>query len=428
MPRRGSGAPASPARPAAAGDRRAFVRGLLAVGVTAATATHRDAHGTTGGLWGDLDALERPKPLDKALRIIGGPPALGGEPWPTPRDAIVRLSAHRDHDGRPGDLLVLPPYRAGRPQTITNAEVFIKNFRRVRVVGLHLHVTSPFFGWRRQRHPDGTWIGPDGPYRRRKRLLNFTSDVAYLRDVDDVFIEGCHLQVDNDVPGHEVFPTGDGITAFGLGWSDDPLDRFVIQNTRIETMGTHDRDDEDNRRRDTAHSDAVQLQARVLLRKLRIQNFHAASNYQGLFFPRSDTEQRIDQPDFSPDGRPGWSPGPADCRFRRLVLWSPARSRAGSIHGFMAPGGPRRGLDSCHRLALLDDVHCGTPLGTKTWRTVVAPPALYENPDADAFREPARHVAAAPVTGTVNMFTALADAPDVAPADAVGRYYQSPWS
>jgi hypothetical protein len=94
----------------------------------------------------------------------------------------------------------------------------------------------------------------------------------------------------------------------------------------------------------------------------------------------------------------------------------------------MAPGGPRYGLDACHRLALLDDVHCGTPLGTKLWRYVVAPPALYENPNADAFSEPARYVPRSPVHGTAKMFTDLAAVPDVAPATAVGRHYRSPWN
>lgn len=379
-------------------------------------------------IWGDLSRLAPPRALNKALRIVGGPPDLGGEPWPRPNQSwSVTLAARLDEDGRPGDLLILPPYHRGQSQPIENVQVIVKNFRRVRLVGLHLRVSSMFYGERRQHFPSGRWLGPDGEYMNNNRMLNFHADVKYLRDAEDIFVEGCYLQVDNNRAGTEAFPYGDGIAAYGLGWHDAPLERFVIQNTRIGTMGTFNRDDHDNDARTVTHSDNFQLQARVLMKKLFMQNVDFSSNYQCLFFPRNSTDARIADPRFSPDGEPGHSIGRIDAEFYRMVLWSPAPTAEGTINTFMAPGGPRYGLDECHNLALLEDVYCGTPLGRKQWQAVVAPGRLYKNPTADAFTTRARYVAGSPVSGVVAMFRSRDEVPDFAPLSQIGLAYGSPW-
>jgi len=396
----------------------------------------------------DMTGAAAPPTLTSDAIILGGPgqpdyrtapPNLpGGATWSL-GDGVSTLDAQ----GR--DVLMLPPYAGGQPRTIRNNGYTIKNFGKVVMLGLHLTIDDMFWNLPRLRAGDGAVIGPSGRYGGHIRLITLHCGRAWLRAPDAVHIEGCHFNFENWVPGAEVAGYSDIIAFWGLGWDDDPVTHFEVQNSRLGCAGYFNADDADPGSPPFAHaaphSDCIQAQGgrTYITAPLRLTNIHAASNYQVFFVPYKGFYQAGKATgDLSPDGRPGGFQPKPTWEFRRVVAVGPSGRQPGKVHGMYALGGQNKGLAGCCH-GSFENAWAGVGGSTHRWGAVLSPNDLHRNGRADPYLAPFRLSRAGQslVAGSIHMFelgsTAFSanwdspNAPVFAPASAIGINYASPW-
>lgn len=277
-------------------------------------------------------------------------------------------------NGQGGDVLLLAHAPNGQPQVLKNVRLNIANFRRLHIQGLDIELDDPSF--------------PES------RVINLTTGGSGGRPlIEEIFIEGMRIE------NHFIQDNADALAMYWLGTLEAPVNRLVIQNSRITGVGIAGRDDSNG-----VHPDIMQFQAEVFIKDVYIENFTGTTMYQGIFAPWDDANS----PAIGATSAPNWhlkdvNISSEDYSTNRLLVF---QNEGGSVADFP--------VTSFENVYLSQGQSHSYGVGGAV---VHVDPTLFDD-------SPYEFVSAARITGVP---TPGVSSFDFAPRDEVGIYYTSPY-
>ena len=175
-------------------------------------------------------------------------------------------------NGQGGDVLLLAHAPNGQSQVLKNVRLNISNFRRLHIQGLDIELDDPSF-----------------PESRVINLATGGSGGSPL--IEEIFIEGMRIE------NHFIQDNADALAMYWIGTLEAPVNRLVIQNSRITGVGIAGRDDSND-----VHPDIMHFQAEVFIKDVYIENFTGTTMYQGIFAPWDDANS----PEIGATSAPNW--------------------------------------------------------------------------------------------------------------------------